>query len=84
MDENINVHRVLIGNPECKRPLRNLSVDSSVILKQILENKVTGHALESFDLGQGQVAGCCKHLSATEHRLFKNLGTNSKFQMREG
>jgi len=27
-------------------------------IKQKLENKVTGHALYSFDLGQGQVADC--------------------------
>jgi hypothetical protein len=31
-------------------------------IKQKLENKVTRHALYSFGLGQGQVAGCCSSL----------------------
>jgi hypothetical protein len=32
MDESIYVNRILIGKPECKRLLRNLRVDWSVIL----------------------------------------------------
>ena len=53
-------------------------------IKQILGNKVTEHAMDSFGSGQGQVTGCCIHSSATEHKLFKNLRTKSKFQMQEG
>jgi hypothetical protein len=51
---------VFVGNPEGKRPLGRPRRRWENIIKVDLKDK-RWDGIDSFDLGQGPVEGCCEH-----------------------
>jgi hypothetical protein len=61
MGEMRNAYKILIGNPQGKRPLGGSGNRWDLILKWILRNSVGWCGFGSSGSGQGPVAGSCEH-----------------------
>jgi hypothetical protein len=57
--KHMNCVQGLGGQPEGKRPLKELGVEGS--LEWVLREVGWGDGLDSTGVGQGPVAGCCEY-----------------------
>jgi len=62
--EKGNAHRVLVGKPEGRRPLEDLTEDARIILKCILRNMMEGWELH-LPHEKNQWPGSCEHRNET-------------------
>jgi hypothetical protein len=58
--EKANAHRVLVGKPEGRRPLEDLTADAKIILKCILRNTMEGCEVHPPH-ERNQWPGSCEH-----------------------